>query len=821
MAAVLGVTAFAGCKKEKHNYIWDVESEVKATCTTEGKRRGICSECGDVKEESLPIDPDNHNYGEWEVKKYPDVGNKGEAVKKCTYNSAHELKAELPDLSDIAGSYISDTVTKPATAISAGTRELVLENAAGNITFEVEIPKREVETVEDAVLLGSSLGDMVRSASGHYSDTYTGDQSSGAIRQENDFSYYYGDGYTHITDDGANQEYWITRDGEGKVFGILEGGGSYPHAAENITEDYLLGFGYSSGANSMRTFGAENTLLLNYERAQTALEQGTAVLYDEDIVALPGGGFKAWFMYSYYENPNFARYRLDFTLNATGVITSLTLSTKIIRAYMIEEDSRGNKLFYDNGDMVYAEEYETENGANVYETDANGIVYDGVKTDYKGTVLKERVVNSDGSVEFKDIPRPKPGNRGGDTERYYYSDDHSEVSKREIVYDAPVLKTPDDVVPECKYSSDDLYITSFDAQYQNKLIGEEGLKMSANETVIFELCDIKPSTASVEYDPVRLYLRTGTRDIQLTSEHNDNSYRTMGFFSIVDVGTSANPKKVGRVTLNARYAGELTLVLKTKGGKFEKEIKLNIGKGVPTDMSAEVYAYSDADGRERHLWTPYDSTSSAIVMYVGETLRMRAMAPSSEAQYVDASFNAAIGLGEDPRITFTDDVDFNGVTVSEAVPHVAGTYAVYLTFNRDQTKFKYFNVEVREAPDMRPAIRGADGKGAEYTARSQYIKLTSDNSSPAPADIKIKFHPGSAWARGTITVDIGGNTAEYSYVYDTTAHTLTTEYVSGISGTTLDFSFERNEMYKIALRHSIGYGNNTEKLVLTQVEAES
>ncbi|MDE7162883.1 MAG: hypothetical protein K2O44_02240 [Clostridia bacterium] len=816
MATVLGVTALAGCNKDKHNYVWDTESEIKATCTTEGKRRGICTDCGYVKEESTPIDPDNHNYADWEVSKYPDGTNVGEAVKKCTYNSEHTITAELPRLTESGEGYISSTTVKPATAIAVGERELVLENAAGNITFTVEIPKREVKEVEDAVLLGSSLGSLIRSASGHYSDTAEKIEGSTV---ESSFSCYYGDGYTYIKDEGDNDhEYWISRDGEGKVFGILTDKFTDPHAGENITDDYLLGFGYSSGASELRTHGAESTLLQYYERAQIARSQGTAVNYDENITTRNGGGFRAWFSYGYYENPNFARYRVDFDIDQTGVIVSLKLSTSIIRAYLIADDSYGNKLFYDNGDVIYAEVYERENGDDVYEMDADGIIYDGYKTDSKGNELKD--------YKGDPIPRPKPGNRGNDTKRYYYSDDHTEVSKRELVYDAPVLKTSADVVPECPYSSDDLYISSFQVSYNNRVVNEDGVTMDANRNAVFEIAQIQPTTATIEYDPIRVYLRTASRDVELTMDANDNSYNTTGSFSIVEVetGTGANRKKVkvGRVTVNARYAGELTLVFKTKGGKFEKEVKLNIEKGVPEAMTAEAYVYNDSTGTERHLWTVFDDKSDPIEIYVGETLRVRAVPIDSEAQYVDASFTAeGISIANPLNVTeFTINENFNGITVAEGVFAAAGDYAVYLSFNRDRNVFQYFDVKVLPVPDMRPAI-GIAGNGAEYTAHSNYIQL-SGNAHPTSADLNVKFTPSASnWRRGTVTVEINGNTAVYDYEYSQDTGKLVTAYKSGISGDTLDFSLEINEMYKVVLKHSIGYGDNVESLVLKKVEAES
>ena len=137
-----------------------------------------------------------------------------------------------------------------------------------------------------------------------------------------------------------------------------------------------------------------------------------------------------------------------------------------------------------------------------------------------------------------------------------------------------VLKSDDDIVIENKYPSVSLYINSFDVTYNEDIIGEEGVSIPSNRAVTFDITNIMPLTATLDYDPLILYIRTETRDIELNMEPTSNSYKMIGFFN----------RTTNQPTINAQYAGEVTLVLKTKGGLFEKEIKLNFEKSAPTSI---------------------------------------------------------------------------------------------------------------------------------------------------------------------------------------------------------------------------------------------
>lgn len=787
---LLGASTLAGCKKEEHAYRWTVETE--ATCSTTGKRRGVCGIHAEVKEEVIPIAPDKHVYGEWQVEK-PTADAEGLATKICTLNSAHTSRTVLPKITEDGAGYLSSEITKPSTSIAEGERTFVFEHADGNVEFTVTLPKRAVENVEDAVLLGSSLGHLVRSASGRYSDAKHANATP--------FSCYYGDDYTRVLDGGNSEAYWYTKDDEGKTFGIfaqaqINNGElgelkSDPKVVENSTDENLLGYGYSSGVNTIRGFGAEDTLLKYYQAYSSAKANGEAVYPEENLIkVLETGEYRGTFSYSHAETPHFARYSIEFELYPTGVIKTLKVNTMFIRTFLIEVDANGNQLFYKDGpkkgDIVYAEEYELSDGANQYETDGEGnIIYSGVKTDCDGNVLLDK--------DGKEIPRPKP--LGRDT-RKYYSDAHEFVVNRVLQYDEPVLKTENDVVPESPFTSEDLYIKSFNVTYGGKVVGEERVSVPSKTKVDFGIADILPTTAGLDYDPIIPYISTPTGEKQLTIHESDNSFSMTGYFD--------KEKKI--VSIVSKYAGEVTLVFRTKGGKVVKNVNLTVEKSAPTTISAEVYAYTDADGTERHIWTQYTPESAPVTVYAGQKLYIRAKASPEEELYCDTSFKASVGTSAADKVSFTNFVEFDGGKVSEMVANTAGEYSVWLEYDKAGDVYTSFKVKVLDVPDMREHLDGL------YTTRLQYFGEDS-----LPADLNVTFNKSASdWRRGTITAEVDGNTATYNYVFDRDTGKLTTTFVSGINGATADFEFSINEMYKLTVTHSTGFGDNKETVVLAR-----
>ena len=66
MACIMSAAVFTGCgNNHEHRFRWTVLNP--ATCTEQGLRQGVCGICSYVVDEIIEIDPDNHDYGEWNI----------------------------------------------------------------------------------------------------------------------------------------------------------------------------------------------------------------------------------------------------------------------------------------------------------------------------------------------------------------------------------------------------------------------------------------------------------------------------------------------------------------------------------------------------------------------------------------------------------------------------------------------------------------------------------------------------------------------------------------------------------------------------------
>lgn len=870
-AAACSLSVFAGCNNNKgcpnsddgeHKYREQANSVVPSTCTTQGSHTLVCGLCGDVVTESLPLDPEAHNYGDWAIDT-PTEETTGLATKTCTYDSSHVLSVTLPKLVAGGTGYDLYQTVKPATAVEAGTLHLELNHTAGKISFDVTIPKRNVTTVEDAVELGSSLGSLIRLSKGRAGVTYYDDVVGKNQIRYSPFECEYGENFTHITDEGNREQYWFSRDDAGRPYGVFvrteqvdvappdatesqwETITSDPSIVNDASEDNLKGFQYLPGVtDNLSVYGAEDALATYYNLAMVARDDGTLVNYDENITKNSDGSIDAWFSYSHYEIPNFGRYKMEFHLNPTGVITTLKLTTKIIRAYMIEEDATGQKLFYPNGDVVFAEEYDRDpnTSGDLYEMDGKNIVIDGVKTDANGNELKDKNGNT--------IPRYKPKtgvvtdaqgkpvtDKNGNpvqhyqpatvAERRYYSDDHQEVSTRILEYTERTLKTEDDEEPENPYPPDTLYIHSFDVRYRGEVVGSEGASIPSNTGVEFEIVNIKPvGTANLDYDPLDVYVRTESRDVPLTMSPSDNEYKIYGAFM-----TDSH-----KVMVNAQRSGDVTLVLKTRSGLYETTLTLHVQKAAPSDLFPEVYAYNVVNNKKVYGWQlapaePDDPPGEDeepieyFTVYEGQSFYVRATCDPLQAAYSDTTFELGTYYTYD-FMSIENHVMLNGEEVTKVTVDNAGTYDdMYLSYVKYDEKrgeyvsngtasgnFRLIVLSKPATPEMAAKFKGT------YTAQLQYMEVQGKNQ-PATAEVAFSFT--TDWCSGDITVKVGDGTTKYKYSVNEAEGTVTATYVSGPNGSTYEFTFNINEAYDIEMSHPTGYPDDEpETVVLTIKKAE-
>lgn len=832
-AATLLSTVLAGCNKKQHAYVWTTEKE--ATCSETGLKRGVCNLHGDVTEEIIPVDPDNHKYGEWEVD-LPTETATGKATKVCEYNSSHTTEVILPTLAE-KDKYLSYEETKRPTSISEGAITYVYANDIQNITFDIAIPKRGLETVEDGVYVGWANADKVRSRSGVRNDAETVADS-----KKTTFTYEFGDGYTHVLDSDGNKEYWYTIDENDNPFGVLKQGGKSSVVLDAVAEN-VLGYSYQSGGGSFVTYGAEDALYKYYETGRIARETGAAVDYKEADKLIKNGssGYTGWFEYGFYENPTFCRYRVDFDLNADGVITNLVVETTIVRPYMIEEDASGNKLFYENGDIVFAEQYWAPNelpqghpeyaqqSDPMYELDGNGkIIYDGYKKNEKGQTLYAKpkdlptgaYYNVLNPVDGQEIPRPKPHIPAPYTPTgttvpitydsvRYYSYDHEEVSHRTVTFNAPVLKKDTDTPAQNPYSPDQCYVSSFDLAYNNKTVDDSAVTIEANKEIRLDIKNLQPTTALLDYDPIQLYVRTSDGDRLLSQNPSDNEYQTTGFCDV----------ESRQVSLKVMYAGEVTIVLRSRGGLAEKAVKLNVKKGAPTTLLAQAYTYSDATGKEVYTWSSI-SQEVPCHLYLGQKIYVRAAALEEEKLYADTSVNAnsAIMSGstiiDNPYLKF-EEVDFKeseeapAEKVIQITATQAGEYGFSLVSKLASSTYVAAKIIVENAPSARDEILIG-----EYTAKLNYLDIDEE--------LTFTFVRGSNWKKSTIKVTTPSGEMNFDYVYDDTTGVLTTTRKvndGGVQGEYYDFVFAINSQYKLTVTHSTPFENDPETVVLSKVQA--
>lgn len=858
-AVAICATAFVGCGKDdgkcvdggEHAYTWTVVTE--ATCSAEGFKRGVCGICGDIREESIPVDPEAHSYGEWAITA-PTESEEGLAVKTCAHNAEHTYSVVLPaySLTSTVG-YDEHIIKVNPTAASEGQLYLEKEDALGTIAFTVTVPKRTVSNMADAITLAVTLGGTVRTSEGYYTERTDGIQ--------NRFSVYFGDDYVKVQETGDNTETWYSYDDEGKIFGIYRAipteSNPDPVARrdEAATDQNMQGFSYQSGGGDTRVYGAEGLMKNAYEGycgPDAVLKSEPVYIKNNDGTAYVEFGF------SRYENPRFVRYKLSATLDKSGAIVSATQETSIIHAYMIATDNDGQPVFKDDGDIEWAPVYlddsstggflpmydldgnemflKDENGEDVLNTFGQKVPLYQYIPEVEGRLNKvsslRYEIGDDGSVEVWAEERDGNGNlvnsaeavykrdENGDIVYYpstnipvtvptYYYDNHSEVNQRKIVYENQTFKSADDDPGENQFPSSVLYIQNFDISYSGNIIGDEVVSVPSNKPVSFAISNIQPTTATLSYDPLTLYIRTEARDIELTIEPSDNEYSMTGFFN----------KTTNQPTINAQYAGEVTLVLKTKGGLCEKVVKLKFEKSAPTGsggdypLKSQVNAYQEIDGEVVYSWKDYTSKEPYSV-YTNQPFTARASVSEAGAAFIDTSFyvyeisDETYNKVGDDTVAYTTNAD--GTVTFTAKK--AGRYTIILRSSVSASATTSFDVVVEE----QPAISAMLINGTVYSGHFKYIKAGEGN--PAPADVTVTVVNNNNWRQGTLTIVVAGNETVYDYTYSEADGKFTATYKSGVNKATFDFSFAINEAFSLTVTHSTGFADLIETIVLSSAE---
>lgn len=757
MATVFTLSAFSGCKKkEEHAYVWTTDYE--ATCSTAGKETGVCAIHGDVIEREIPVDSNAHVYEEWQIK-MPTEEAEGSASRVCKLNSAHTAEVTLPRITEEGTGYLSSEITKQPTMFEEGERTFVFGHASGNVTFVQSLKRKKLETVEDAVTLGSSRGELIRSEDVQFTESATNEDIEKFGRVFVEFAD--NGNYTVVTDDADNAKQYFSHDDEGNVFGIEEKvvtnetGSTVKtqKVMENITEDHILGYGYDSGAgNRLRTFGAEQTLKIYYEKGKSGREDRTAVKYSESIEVFTDLSVQATFQYSCYENPNFCRYTVKFSIDTNGVIDSLIVTTEIVRPFMMASDDKGNPKFDEDGDLVFG--------------------YDG------------------------DLQ---------------YGFGHEWIAVRELKYSDRKFKKDTSDLPENPYDSKVRYIKSFSVIYNGKELTDDYIpQVPSLKAINLDISNVLPVTSDLDFDPLRVFL-LADREYELSEfGENTNPYGMTGHFN----------KSSGKVSIRANYAGLVTIILRTKGGQAEKKIKIEFEKSAPSTIFGEAYVYSDAGGDAKYDWQICsEEEENAITIYVGQELKIRTATSAGEMNYADLSFKASLSAynPQEPYVTF-EEIEFEGrdiYTFSASAPDVYEVFVEYLKEGAETGRGKSYTsffVKVVEPPRTEDILSGV------YECELKYLQV---GINIVKQSVTVTFEPTDGHS-GKVHITAGEMTSDFNYTFDEATKKLTLVFYGGASSETyptFDFSIEMNEYYKLILTHTTPFGGEQESKVLSRPKA--
>lgn len=437
----------AGCNTDDHEHSVSSWTVLKpATCTNEGLREGTCGICYQNVQEVIPVDENNHVYGEWAVSA-PTMENTGLAVKTCTENSEHFITYTLPKFSDSI-LYTSEVIKRP-TAVSKGISRYTYPHELGDIVFELEIDSTDM-TVGDAVSLGSAdeSHEMIRSVSGaRGTKKVDGSQDVSDPDLSDAFGYELYEKYTHITSDDAAQ-YFVSNDSQG-VYGYrLDGQNNFTTLDSSYALSYIYGYGYyvvHAGDTISTTYGTEKFLASLYQYGK-----------------LNGNGdFKEWISDGVY-NFSFGLVNLYGGGLGGGFFSQILVSFTLSDSYTIDW-IKYYDLSYANDDSFYDMETGTWDKDAPFDFDESGHAY---------------IKNSAGLHYVEVIEATQTERKEGETE----------------------LENP--------YTADTRFYSDFDILYENQVIDENteiSLAAGTNSGYVFKLANFTP--ADVVGDEIKFYYR--------------------------------------------------------------------------------------------------------------------------------------------------------------------------------------------------------------------------------------------------------------------------------------------------------------------------
>lgn len=674
LLVVIATMALLTACSHKHNVLkWRTIKE--PTCTTEGLQRGACADCGEVVEEAISPVEDNHVWGEWEVTVAPSYNRNGtgEVQRVCSENPEHVQKETLPRLTDNGKGYKEgeyEIYVEP-TVVSEGRLSAVyVSEAYGEIAFTVNIPKKEFDenSVEDAVLVGSSNKELIRSGYGYIDIGYNSDGKHNYSL----FSYEFGkdkDGntdYIHTsrdikTDLAGNPVYttdsderWVSLTSAGKIFGVQRRGSEIREYKSASSSDFD-GYFYQISRITRSFYGAEGLLYTVYnwgkKNFNNDFEEHKTTDKQKDTqgnVINPNGETVYWFQFGYYDAPQyFGILQCRFMLTEDGAIRYLKLTT----------------------DSYYEEQFETQ-----YQEEIKSVIA--------------------------------------------YLPEQTNPTYNEVIEYHQTLMTESPEEPEREYTEEAFKVSGFKVTYHNKELTEEASNKTPSfgtggdkNVLVLDIGNITPSTADFNYDPLYVY-RITEKGKRILLDYSDS--RDLLWYA----GPTYNSTtKKWQVSFYSRIAGDLKVAFVTQSG-YEKIVTIHADYSAPTALYPSINEYSDAG----YVWKTASSYEMDATIYVGQPLEMQAvLASTSLLSYVDPSVTASILDVEDSAIASLTTLSSGNV---QFVASVAGTYTVEMRSTLDSNILAKVNVTVEPAPLTGDILKG------EYNATFKKFTATISFAEP-------------------------------------------------------------------------------------------
>ncbi len=657
MSATTVAVAFSGCNKHTHEYTdWTVTTP--ATCTTEGVETGTCKADGKTGTRVIPAL--GHKYGTWQTVE-PTADKEGSASNVCATDPSHTVKVALPKLGDSKYT-VKKLEDKPTYAINQYT----YAHADGDIVFAAKQFKKDVSfTVEDAVETATDTlySSLVGKGVGTSSTKLAGSDKE----RVSDLLYEYGKNYTHVKGDS---EYWLEKDAEDKISGIVFEGGAYREAGEQDA-DMFAGYNFINPANYDSCYGAEELLGSLYEAATEPNEayntqftesvNGDVYSFSWTVVNLSSNS---------KQNTDFIyHFTVDFTLGHNYMLKTFTCTTETF-AYS-----------YDLG------------ATKPYDFDEATYTYSPKQGEAPGST-KVVTLTQTAFADLEEIPE-NPWNFDEIAVDSFDLFSGRQVSKYEFD------NTPDnnpDILKQILGVYEEIYMIKTRLKS-----GEADITTAGNLQLYLD--DFTPGTAGeyISLNPVKVYIvEDGKETLVLSSEEFVHS----------DTGISGYYDNANKsILLTCRQAtGDFSI--KICVGDAVKTFKLHVSESAPEKLVTMVNLYNDAKDS-------YDTKKTdSVTVYKGQTLTFTTDAGDFYDPYdpyiYDASADVTLAAGtQNATLTATDKGH-------SFVATAAGTYNINVVSKLDQSVSCVLTVVVEEAPDVEAMLNG------NYTAGDFEITFNTE-----------------------------------------------------------------------------------------------